>query len=112
MENSIGQVVKAEIKKNGRTCKWVAEKLGISESYMSQKLSGVYPFTYPEIREIRKLLGLPNDWTGTTEEQEFAILELWYNGMEEIDVIAEQTNSTFEQVSSVIINELNEKSRN
>lgn len=109
MDNQIGSLIKAEIRKQGRTSKWVAEKLGCTESTMSLKLSGKLSLTYEEIREIKKLLSLPSDWTGTNEEQDFMILELFMNGNEDLDVIAEQTNATFEQVSTVIINGLKEQ---
>ncbi len=114
MENITGSLIRSEIKKQGRTSKWVGEQIGLSESTMSQRLSGISNFTYPEIRKIKEILSLPGDWLGVSEEQELAILELFYNGNEDIDVIAEQVNASFEQVSGVIIYDLNSnlKTRN
>lgn len=110
MENITGSLIRAEIKKQGRTAKWVGEQLGLSESMMSQRLSGKPQLKYSEIRKIKEILGMPSNWIGLSEEQELSILNLYYNGMEDIMTIAEQTNSTFEQVSELIIYELKNKS--
>jgi transcriptional regulator with XRE-family HTH domain len=44
------------IKERGETQKSVAEKVGISESQFSQKISGNYPFKQTDIQKICELL--------------------------------------------------------
>lgn len=57
---------KGKITEKGKTQKWLAEKMGISENTMSQKANGRTAFTVPEINEIGKLLGL-------TDQEKIAI---------------------------------------
>lgn len=53
--------LKGKIIEKDKTQKWLAEKMGISENTMSQKINGRTAFTVPEIYEIGKLLNLTNE---------------------------------------------------
>jgi len=52
------QKLGAQIKKalDGRKQKWLAQKLGINDAHLSNKLSGVLPFSDQEIEDINILL--------------------------------------------------------
>jgi hypothetical protein len=109
MENITGTLIRKAIKQQGRTNKWVGEQIGISQWVISHRLCGRSNFTYEEIRKLRKILNLPGQWFGLSEEQEHTILELYYNGMEDVSVISSQVNSTIQQVSEFLIFELKSK---
>ncbi len=111
MENQTNFIIKEEIKKQGRTAKWIGEQLGISETAISLRLKGKTNFKYEEISKIKELLNLPDDWFGLSESQELTALQMFYSGTEDISKIAEGVNATFEQVSSMIIHELNKKEK-
>ncbi len=103
MDNVTGSLIRAEIKEQGRTAKWVGEKLGLSEPVMSQRLSGISRFSYSEISQIKKILGLPIDWFGVSEQQELEILTLFHKGKDDLDEISEHVNASLAQVSGVLI---------
>lgn len=48
--------VRAEIERAGLTLGAVAEELGITASTFSQKMTGKYPFTVSEARQIKAII--------------------------------------------------------
>lgn len=54
----IGEKIKKAIQKEGRTSKWVAEKMGLSQSQLSQRINGKIQISYNEVEDIKKILGI------------------------------------------------------
>lgn len=54
--------IEIELLKRGKTRRWLAAEIGISESSLRNKLKGRKDFTFPEIKKIIEIFGLSWDY--------------------------------------------------
>ena len=54
--------IEIELLKRGKTRRWLAAEIGISESGLRNKLKGRQDFTFPEFEKIVKIFDLPWDY--------------------------------------------------